>query len=134
MLYFSLGFLFYGAIFVSVGSLSSNEYDAQQINQFLRTVAIFPVLLSLIVLAEPNSQFIKILSYIPFLTPSFMIKRIPVSSYPLTVDIYITTAIMVVSIILVMVFAGKIFRVATLMQGKKPTWSEIFHWLKASSN
>ena len=134
VLYFSLGFLFYGAIFVSVGSLSANEYDAQQINQFLRTVAIFPVLLSLIVLAEPNSQFIKILSYIPFLTPSFMIMRIPVSSYPLTLDIYITTAIMVVSIILVMVFAGKIFRVATLMQGKKPTWSEIFHWLKASSN
>ena len=134
LLYFSLGFLFYGAIFISVGSLSANEYDAQQINQFLRTVAIFPVLLSLIVLAEPNSQLIKSLSYIPFLTPSFMIMRIPVSSYPIILDIYITTAIMVVSIILVTVFAGKIFRVATLMQGKKPTWSEIFHWLKASSN
>ncbi|MEJ2543132.1 MAG: ABC transporter permease [Calditrichaceae bacterium] len=134
LLYFSLGFLFYGAIFIAVGSLSANEYDAQQINQFLRTVAIFPVLLSLMVLAEPNSQLIKILSYIPFLTPSFMIMRIPISSYPITTDIYITTAIMIVSIVLVTIFSGKIFRVATLMQGKKPTWSEIMYWLKASSN
>jgi ABC-2 type transport system permease protein len=134
LLYFSLGFLFYGAIFISVGSLSANEYDAQQINQFLRTVAIFPVLLSLIVLAEPNSDLIKYLSYIPFLTPSFMIMRIPISSYPIMTDIYITTAIMFVSIVLVTIFAGKIFRVATLMQGKKPNWSEIFYWLKASSH
>lgn len=132
LIYFSLGFLFYGAIFISVGSLSANEYDAQQINQFLRTVAIFPVLLSLIVLAEPNSEFIRILSYIPFLTPSFMIMRIPLSSYPITLDIYITIGIMLISIVLVIILAGRVFRVATLMQGKKPTWSEIVHWIRAS--
>ncbi len=129
LLYFSLGFLFYGSIFITVGSLSSNEYDAQQINQLLRTVAIFPVLLSLIVLAEPNSYWIRLLSYIPFLTPSFMIMRIPLSSQPLTFDIYVTIGVMVVSILLMILIAGKIFRVATLMQGKKPTWKEINQWL-----
>ena len=133
IIYFALGFLFYGAIFISVGSLSSNEYDAQQINQFLRTVAIFPVLLSLVVIAEPNSQLIRFLSWIPFLTPSFMIMRIPLSSQPIQLDILITIAIMLGSILFVVVFAGRIFRVATLMQGKKPTWTEVFKWLKVSS-
>ncbi|MBD3225084.1 MAG: hypothetical protein GF313_10175, partial [Caldithrix sp.] len=89
ILYFSLGFLFFGSIFISVASLAPNEYDAQQVNQLLRTIAIFPVLLSLIVLAEPNSTLIRVLSYVPFLTPSFMIMRIPLSGEPLVFDIYI---------------------------------------------
>ena len=131
LVYFSLGFLFYGAIFISVGSLSSNEYDAQQINQLLRTVAIFPVLLSLMVLAEPNAGWVRILSYIPFLTPSFMIMRIPLSSVPIDLDIYITVAIMAVSIFLVILIAGRVFRVAALLQGKRASFSEIWHWLKA---
>ncbi|HGY56163.1 MAG TPA: ABC transporter permease [Caldithrix abyssi] len=131
MLYFSLGFLFYGAIFITVGSVSANEYDAQQINQLLRTVAIFPALLSLMVLTEPNSLLIRILSYIPFLTPSFMIMRIPLSTTPITEDIYITTLIMFASIAVLMYLSGRIFRVATLMQGKKPTWSEIMRWVRA---
>jgi len=130
LIYFSLGFLFYGAIFITVGSLSSNEYDAQQINQLLRTVAIFPVLLSLLVLANPNAYWIRLLSYIPFLTPSFMIMRIPLSSTPITFDIYLTVVIMALSIILVILIAGKIFRVATLLQGKRAGWNEIWQWLK----
>lgn len=131
LLYFSLGFLFYGAIFISVGSLSSNEYDAQQINQLLRTVAIFPVLLSLMVLAEPNAPWVRLLSYIPFLTPSFMIMRIPLSSMPLTFDIYLTSGIMLVSIILVIIIAGRLFRLTTLLQGKRVGWAEVWQWLKA---
>ncbi|MCB0281850.1 MAG: ABC transporter permease [Calditrichae bacterium] len=132
ILYFSLGFLFYGAIFMMIGSVFATEYDAQQINQFLRTMAIFPALLSLLVLSEPNSTWIRILSYIPFLSPSFMILRIPLSSVPVTADIIITSSIMVISIIGIIYLAGKLFRVATLMQGKKPNWSEILFWLKKS--
>ncbi len=132
LIYFSLGYLFYGAIFITVASVSANEYDAQQINQLLRTVAIFPVLLSLLVLTEPNSLLIRTLSFIPFLTPSFMIMRIPLSSSPIYLDIYITIAIMIIMIIAIVLVSGKIFRFATLMQGKKPTWREVLRWVNAS--
>ena len=131
LLYFSLGFLFYGSLFVMIGSLFSNEYDAQQINQILRTLAIFPSLLSLLVLSEPNSPLIRELSYIPFLAPSFMILRIPLSSTPIITDIWITTVIMVVSIIIVILLAGKLFRLTALLQGKKPTLKEIWFWVFA---
>jgi ABC-2 type transport system permease protein len=130
LLYFSLGFLFYGSLFIMIGSLFASEYDAQQINQILRTLAILPVLVSLLVFSEPNSDLIRGLSYIPFLTPSFMILRIPLSSTPITLDIWITTAIMVLSIVAVILISGKLFRLATLMQGKKPTWEEVLYWLK----
>jgi len=132
LIYFSLGYLFYGAIFIMIGSVFSSEYDAQQVNQFLRTMAIFPVLLSLVVLTEPNAFWIRILSYIPFLSPSFMILRIPLSSIPLTVDIYATIGVMLASIVVVVLLAGKLFRVTTLLQGKRPTLQEIYFWLKKS--
>lgn len=130
MLYFSLGFLFYGALFIMGSSVFANEYDAQQINQFLRTMAIFPVLISLTVLTEPNSTWIRVLSYIPFLSPSFMILRIPLSSFPVTTDIIFTTLIMVISIVVIIIIAGRLFRVSTLMQGKKPNFKEIIYWIK----
>jgi len=130
LLYFGLGFLFYGSIFITIGSIYASEYDAQQINQFLRTMAIFPVLLSLLVLTEPNSVWIRVLSFIPFLSPSFMILRIPLSPVSITGDIYITVIIMVFSIVAIIFIAGKLFRVTTLMQGKKPGFSEILYWIK----
>ena len=132
LLYFCLGFLFYGSIFITAGSVFASEFDAQQINQFLRTMAIFPVLISLIVLTDPNSTWIRVLSYIPFLSPSFMILRIPLSSVPVTTDIFYTSIIMVVSIITIIFIAGRLFRVTTLMQGKQPSFKEILFWIKNS--
>lgn len=132
LLYFSLGFLFYGSIFITAGSVFASEYDAQQVNQFLRTMAIFPVLISLVVLTDPNSTWIRVLSYIPFLSPSFMILRIPLSSVPVTTDIFFTSIIMFVSIIAIIFVAGKLFRVTTLMQGKQPSFKEIIYWIKNS--
>lgn len=132
LLYFSLGYLFYAAIFVMIGSVFNSEHDAQQSNQLLRMVAIFPVLISLIVLTEPNSAWIRFLSYVPFLTPSFMILRIPLSPEPLTTDIIITTIIMFVFIIIVVFIAGKVFRVSTLLSGKKHQIKDIVNWIKKS--
>ena len=83
------------------------------------------------VLAEPNADWVRILSYIPFLTPSFMIMRIPLSSIPIDFDIYVTIGIMTISIILAILIAGRVFRVAVLLQGKRASLTEIWHWLKA---
>jgi len=130
MIYFVLGFLFYGLIFITVSSLSASEYDAQQINQLLRAVAIFPILLSVIVLLNPNAPLIRFLSYIPFLTPSFMIMRIPLSSKGIEGDIYATIFLMMIIIFLLYYFAVRIFRLAILFQGKRPGWSEIWQVIK----
>jgi ABC-2 type transport system permease protein len=47
-------------------------------------------------------------------------------------DIYITIIILITSIIGIIFVAGKIFRVATLMQGKRPTFTELIQWIKIS--
>ncbi len=125
LLYFILGYLFFASIFVGIGSLFSSEEDAHHLNQFMRMLSIFPIVLALFVLEMPNSLLVRILSFIPFLTPTFMILRTPLGNPP-TEDYYISVAIMVVSIIISVFFAGKLFRIGSLLYGKKPNFREIF--------
>jgi ABC-2 type transport system permease protein len=130
--YFSLGYLFYASFFVAIGAIFSSEQDAQQANLILRTIAAIPVLLVFFTLREPNSTLITILSYIPFMTPYFMIMRISNYSLLLTNEIYITTAIMLVSIVVMVFIAAKIFRMGTLAYGNKLTLRQILRLLRSS--
>ena len=130
--YFSLGYLLYAAIFVAIGAIFSNEQEAQQVNIILRTIAIIPVLLVFLFLKEPNSTIITFLSYIPLLTPYFMILKISQYGIPLSSDVYITSIILIVSIIGMVFIAAKIFRMGILMYGKKFTIREIFLLLRSS--
>ena len=130
--YFSLGYLLYAAIFVAIGAIFSSEQEAQQVNIILRAIAVLPVLLVFLFLKEPDSGFITFLSYIPLLTPYFMILKIAQYGIPLSTEIYITSIILIVSIIGMVFIAAKIFRLGILMYGKKFTVREILLLLRSS--
>ncbi|OGB63921.1 MAG: hypothetical protein A2Y94_13280 [Caldithrix sp. RBG_13_44_9] len=124
LLYFVLGYLYFASIFVGIGSLFSHEEDAHHLNQFMRLLSIFPIVLAVLVLDSPNSLLVRILSFIPPLTPTFMILRIPLGSPPVE-DYYISVGIMIISILLGIVLAGRLFKVGSLLYGKNPTFREI---------
>jgi ABC-2 type transport system permease protein len=130
--YFSLGYLLYAAIFVSIGAIFSSEQEAQQANIILRTVAVLPVLLVFLFLKEPNSMLISALTYVPLLTPYFMIMKISQYGIPIMSEIYFTSIILLVSIIGMVFLAAKIFRIGTLMYGKKLTFSQVFKFFRSS--
>ncbi len=128
ILYFILGYLFFASIFVGVGSLFSSEEDTHHLNQFMRMLSIFPVILAVIVLETPNSLLVRILSFIPPLTPTFMILRTPLGNPP-EIDYYISIGIMVLSIGFSTFFAARLFKTGSLLYGKKPGIREIFRLL-----
>mgnify|MGYP000326090392 CR=1 FL=1 len=101
-------------------------------NIILRTVAILPVLLVFLFLKHSNYEIITILTYIPLLTPYFMIMKISQIGVPLTSEIYLTSALLFVSIIGMVFVAAKIFRMGILMYGKKFTLTEIMRLLRSS--
>ena len=123
-LYFILGYLFFASIFVGIGSLFSNEEDAHHLNQFMRMLSIIPILLAILVLETPNSLFVRILSFIPPLTPTFMILRTPLGNPPAQ-DYWISAGIMTVSIIISIFLAGKLFKIGSLLYGKRANLREI---------
>lgn len=126
--YFILGYLFFAAIFVGIGSLFSSEEDAHHLNQFMRMLSIFPIVLAVLVLETPNSLLVRILSFIPPLTPTFMILRTPMGNPPM-IDYYISSGIMLVTILISTLFAGKMFKVGSLMYGQKPRFRQILRLL-----
>ncbi len=130
LLYFVMGFIFYSAIFVGVGSIVSTEQEAQQITSYLNLFIILPVVLAVPAIQNPNSLLVKILSYIPFTLPSIMLLRVNTISIPLW-EIMFTVTIMLGSIYFVILFSSKVFKIGILSYGKRPSFKEVIEWLKA---
>ncbi|MEK9137171.1 MAG: ABC transporter permease [Bacteroidota bacterium] len=130
LVYFVLGYLFYAAIFIGVGSPLTTEQEAQQITSYLVLIVVLPIALALPAIQNPGATWIKVLSYIPLLTPTMMTLRIPIQ-VPSAWEIIITIIIMVASTYAAMVAAGRIFRIAILSTGKRPSMKEIARWVRS---
>ena len=129
MVYFILGYLFYAAIFIGIGSPLNTEQEAQQITSYLVLIVVLPIALALPAIQNPGATWIKVLSYIPLLTPTMMTLRIPIQ-VPSAWEIIITIVMMVASIVVAMIGAGRIFRIAILSTGKRPSVKEIARWAR----
>jgi ABC-2 type transport system permease protein len=127
--YFILGYIFYSAIFVAAGSPVTTEQEAQQITSYVSLLLVFPIVIAMPVMQNANSVWIKVLSFIPLLTPTLMVLRISVQM-PALWEILSTLALLLVSSIVMMWAAGKIFRIAVLSYGKRPTLPELFRWVR----
>jgi ABC-2 type transport system permease protein len=129
LIYFILGFIFYSSMFVGIGSIVTSEQEAQQITTYLSFLLILPIIFVLPALENPHAGYIKILSYIPFTLPSFMMLRLNISPVPVW-EILITIMIMILSIYIMIIFSAKIFRIGILSYGKRPSLKELIQWIK----
>ena len=129
LVYFILGYIFYSAIFVAAGSPVTTEQEAQQITSYVSLLLVFPIVIAMPVMQNANSVWIKVLSFIPLLTPTLMVLRISVQM-PAVWEILSTIALLCISSIVMMWAAGKIFRIAVLSYGKRPSLSELFRWVR----
>ncbi len=129
LVFFILGYMLYAAIFVGAGSPVTSEQEAQQITSYVSLLLVSPIVLAFPVMQNPDSLFVKILTFIPLLTPAFMLLRIPIQM-PETWEILTAVGLLVVSVVVCMWAAGKIFRVAILVYGKRPTLPELYRWIR----
>lgn len=131
LLYFLLGYLLFAAIYAGTASVSVNRHDAFQLGQMVRILSLFPLALAILVLLSPNSMLVRFLSFVPFLSPTFMLLRTPLGQPPL-LDYYISIGVMLVFIILAVLFAGKIYRAASLIYRKRPSLKSIMEYIHFS--
>lgn len=128
VVYFTLGYLFYGAILVGLGSICDNLKDAQNLATPVTLTLFIPMMLMIPIAEDPNGTLARIASYIPPLTPFAMMNR--ASGPPPMIDYVLTTLIMVASVTFALWAAAKIFRVGVLLTGKPPKIKELIHWLR----
>ena len=127
--YFLGGYMLYSSLFAAVGAAVDNETDTQQF--------MLPIMLPLIlavyvgfatVISDPHGPISVAFSYIPLTSPIVMLMRVPfgVSWYELAISM----TLLLVTFVFMVWLAAKIYRVGILMYGKKPTYKDLYKWLK----
>jgi ABC-2 type transport system permease protein len=129
ILYFIGGYFLYSSFYAAIGAAVDNETDSQQ---FLLPI-IMPLILGVYigfftVINDPHGNIATIFSMIPLTSPIVMLMRIPFG-VPWW-QIVLSMTILFATFVGVVWFASKIYRVGILMYGKKPTWKELYKWLK----
>jgi len=129
VVYFIGGYFLYSSFYAAIGAAVDNQTDSQQ---FLLPI-IMPLMLSVYVgffsvMNDPHGTIAVVFSMIPLTSPIVMLMRIPFG-VPLW-QIAISVTLLFATFFSVVWFAAKIYRVGILMYGKKPTWKELYKWLK----
>jgi ABC-2 type transport system permease protein len=129
VIYFIGGYFLFSSFYAAIGAAVDNETDSQQ---FLLPI-IMPLVLGVYigfftVMNDPHGTIATVFSMIPLTSPIVMLMRIPfgVPWWQLVLSISILFA----TFFFVVWFAAKIYRVGILMYGKKPSWKELYKWLK----
>ena len=129
MLLFMLGgFLLYASLYAASGSAVDSVQDGQQFN----TIIMMPIILSIIIMMsvfnDPNSPIAFWSSIFPFTAPIVMIARIPFD-IPLW-EIILSLVLLYATFIVTAWCAAKIYRVGVFQHGKRPSWRELWQWLR----
>ena len=129
LLFFIGGFLLYSSLYAAIGAAVDNETDTQQFMMPIMVPLILAVYVGgFTVLEDPHGTVAQVFSFIPFTSPVVMLMRIPFG-VPMWQQI-LSVVLLFITFIGTVWFASKIYRVGILMYGKKPTYKEIYKWLK----
>lgn len=122
------GFMLYASLYAAIGASVDNAQDGAQLQVFCIVPVIVGLMFAMTIGQNPDSSLATALSMIPFTAPMIMMSRIP-SGVPAT-EIMASLAILYASIVAIIWFTAKIYRVGIFMYGKKPNIKELIKWAK----
>ncbi len=129
ILYFIGGYLLYGGLFATVGTL----VDSPQESQSLMIPLLMPMIISIVflspVMMNPDSGLALGLSLFPLTSPVPMIARMSVMDVPFW-QLLLSYGLLVLSFIGSIWVSARIYRASILMYGKKPTLRVIASYLR----
>ena len=127
--FFIGGYLLYSSLYAAIGAAVDNETDTQQFMMPILMPLILAVYVGIFtVIEDPHGTVSTVFSFIPFTSPVVMLMRIPFG-VPIWQQI-ISLVLLIGTFVFTVWFAAKIYRVGILMYGKKPSYKELYKWLK----
>lgn len=128
VLYFVGGYLLYASILAALGASVNDQQDTGQMMMPVMIVMVFAFYVGFYSSMNPDGPMAFWCSFVPFTSPIVMMVRIPFG-VPLYQEI-ISVALLYVTAIALTYLGSRIYRIGILMYGKKPSFKEIFKWLK----
>lgn len=122
------GFLLYAALYAAAGSAVDSVQEGQQYNTIIMMPIIFSIFIMMTIFNDPNSPLAFWASMIPFTSPIVMIARIPFG-IPAW-EVVVSLLVLYLSFMLMTWLAARIFRIGIFMHGKRPSWRELWQWVR----
>ncbi len=129
VLFQAMAVLLYGSIFAAIGASVSDMKEAQNLMTPVMLLVIAPMFVWLNVVKEPLATSSVVMSLFPPATPMLMILR---QAVPPGVPLWqplLGVGLVIVTTMVCVFAAGRIFRVGILMQGKGANIGEMMRWV-----
>jgi len=126
LLYFLLGFVLYASMYAALGSLVSRQEEVNQAISPMMSVMFVGYFAAIFSLNAPDNPVAKVLSIFPLTSPFVMISRTIVGNAEAW-EITASLALLALTVVLAILFAGRVYRVGVLMYGQKPSWKAVLN-------
>ena len=130
LLYFALGFMLFGALYAAIGAMCNTIQETQQYATFVTLFILVGFFAVFALIKDPTGSLGVTMSYIPFFAPFTMPVRWSLTSVP-PMELVLSLTLMVLALLACVWLAARIYRTGILMYGKKPSWGELWRWIRA---
>jgi ABC-2 type transport system permease protein len=125
----TLGVLMYGSLFVAIGSACTSTQETQTLLLPVMLLAMIPLFVMTQVILEPDSTLSAGMSLVPTATPMLMVVRVAIPPGVPWWQPVVGVVLVLLTTLLLVWAAGRIFRVGILMQGKGANLAEMLRWV-----
>jgi ABC-2 type transport system permease protein len=129
LLFFLVGYFVFASLYAVVGSMVSTPQEGGQVSMPITLLLVGSLIVSFLVIRNPESGLSVFISMIPFCAPIVMPIRIVSHSAPFW-QIALSLLICIGTGLGLTWFAARVYRVGMLMYGKRATLPEIFRWVR----
>lgn len=129
LVYFLVGFAFYGTMYAAAGSMVNSDQEAQQAAMPIMILAMSGYIFMNPVMIAPNSTLSIVLSWLPWTSPIIMPIRMGLTTVS-PISVAGSIALAALGSVLAVWVSARIYRVGMLMYGKKPSMSEVMKWIR----
>jgi ABC-2 type transport system permease protein len=124
-----LAILMYGALFIGVGAACTDIKETQALLMPIVALLCVPMFVLLQVIQEPDGTFATVISLIPPATPMHMVARLAVSPGIPPWQPLLGMLLVLITTVLFVFAASRVFRVGLLAQGKGASYVQIIKWI-----
>ena len=126
--FFILGFLLYASMYAGIGAMVSRPEDTNQAVSPMTFLIVAAFMLAMFSLYSPDNPWVVGLSYVPFFTPMVLFVRIVLTDVS-TLGVLLGILDLVLTTLLLIWIAGKMYRVGVLMYGKV-SWRDMIRLVR----
>jgi ABC-2 type transport system permease protein len=133
LVYFVLEFFMYASIYAGLGALVKRSEEVQSLVMVptLLLAAFFVV--TFFGFAHPDADWVRVLSYIPCFTPTFVLLRLALGTVAWW-EIVLTILLMLGTTFAFALVAVQVYRLGVLMYGQRPTLGQLVRIMRSTNS